>query len=202
LWLADCQVFSPPTEDNPLQHLHLKDGAVLDLSECLTLADLFTKDLSACRLVTLSACETGLTDFTSLTDEYISLPSGFIYAGVPSVVSSLWRVDDLATALLMIKFYENLQRACREAMQSEVPEARVQHGEGASSQTLSVARALNTAQIWLRDATTLELQAWASHLKLSSELIQQIDKVLDCFNSDEQPFQDPMYWAAFCAIGQ
>lgn len=202
LLLADCQVSPTPAQRKPLQYLHLKNGSVLDLSRCLTLADLFSKDLSACRLVTLSACETGLTDFTSLTDEYISLPSGFIYAGVPSVVSSLWRVYDSATALLMIKFYENLQRACHEAIQSEVPQARVLDGEGASSQTVSVARALNAAQIWLRDATKAKLQAWASHLKLSSELIQQIEQTLDWFNSDEQPFQDPMYWAAFCAIGQ
>nr|MDJ0632476.1 CHAT domain-containing protein [Xenococcaceae cyanobacterium MO_188.B29] len=66
-------------------------------------------DLRQSRLTVLSACETGLTDFRSLTDEYIGLPSGFLYAGSPNVVSSLWAVNDLSTAFLMIKLYQNLQ---------------------------------------------------------------------------------------------
>jgi CHAT domain-containing protein len=94
------------------------------------------------------------------------------------VIASLWAVNDLSTALLMIKFYENL---CDDT---------------------SVAVALNSAQLWLRDATTLELQAWASHLKLATQLTQQIERTLEWFDSDEQPFHQPYYWAAFCAIGQ
>jgi CHAT domain-containing protein len=78
----------------------------------------------------------------------------------------------------MIRFYQNLQ----------------------SESTVAVA--LNTAQIWLRDATAAELQAWASHLKLDKNLTQQIEQTLDWFDSDEQPFQEPYHWAAFCAIGQ
>ncbi|MEH1796159.1 CHAT domain-containing protein, partial [Nostoc sp.] len=77
----------------------------------LTLADIITHfKLENCRLVTLSACETGLTDFTSTSDEYIGLPSGFLLAGSTNVVSSLWTVSATATALLMIKFYEELQQ--------------------------------------------------------------------------------------------
>jgi CHAT domain-containing protein len=64
--------------------------------------------LPQCSLVTLSACETGLTTSTAMTDEYIGLPSGFLYAGSMNVVSSLWAVDDFATAILMIKFYQEL----------------------------------------------------------------------------------------------
>ncbi|MBD2015204.1 CHAT domain-containing protein [Microcoleus sp. FACHB-53] len=155
----------------PLQsHLKLADKP-------LFLREIFNLDLNQCRLVTLSACETGLSDIT-ISDEYISLPSGFLYAGAASVVSTLWTVDDIASALLMIRFYENLQT------------------------DLTVAVALNIAQTWLRDATTAELQAWADHLKLASELSQQIEEALDWFDSDEKPFQAPYYWAAFCTIGQ
>jgi len=62
------------------------DLKALDLERCLTLGEIFGLNLSQCRLVALSACETGLTDPTSLSDEYIGLPSGFLYAGSPSFV--------------------------------------------------------------------------------------------------------------------
>ncbi len=172
---AHCLHFSCHGSFNivlPLQsNLELADGS-------LTLEEIFNLNLNQCRLVTLSACETGLIDFSGLVDEYEGLPSGFLYAGSASVVSSLWKVNDLSTALLMIKFYQNLLSSS------------------------SVAIALNTAQTWLRDATTSELRAWASHLKLSSELTQQIEQNLDWFDSDEKPFQEPYHWAAFCAVGQ
>jgi CHAT domain-containing protein len=77
------------------------------------LGNLFERgfDFKKCRLVVLSACETGLIDFTNESDEYIGLPSGFLYAGSSSVVSSLWTVDDMSTAYLMIKFLQNLKVA-------------------------------------------------------------------------------------------
>ncbi|MBW4571701.1 MAG: CHAT domain-containing protein [Tolypothrix carrinoi HA7290-LM1] len=145
----------------------------------LTLAEIFGLNLTHNRLVTLSACETGLTDSSSTSDEYISLPSGFLYAGSSNVVSSLWTVNDLSTAILMIKFYENLY------------------------QGLSVAVALNQAQLWLRDATKDQLKNWIEQHQLSLKLrkaIPVLDKQLLPVDSD-QPFHDPFYWAAFCAIG-
>ncbi|GAB0055821.1 Tol-Pal system protein TolB [Candidatus Magnetaquicoccaceae bacterium FCR-1] len=54
-------------------------------------------------LVTLSACQTGLGQLRG--SELLGLNRAFLYAGTRSVLSSLWRVDDLATALLMKHFY-------------------------------------------------------------------------------------------------
>jgi CHAT domain-containing protein len=42
-------------------------------------------------------------------DEIIGLNRAFIYAGTPSVIASLWTVEDQATELLMKQFYQNLQ---------------------------------------------------------------------------------------------
>ncbi|MCC0179852.1 CHAT domain-containing protein [Waterburya agarophytonicola K14] len=98
------------------RYLPSRDGSYIDLEKCLTLGEIFSLDLRNCRLVTLSACETGLTDIKNLSDEYIGLPSGFLYAGSPSVVSSLWAVSDLSTTFLMIKFYQNLQTMDDEAV--------------------------------------------------------------------------------------
>jgi CHAT domain-containing protein len=75
----------------------------------LTVGELYSLNLAA-DLVVLSACETGLGRTVS-GDDVVGLTRGFLYAGGNSIVSSLWKVDDLATAQLMTKFYENLKQA-------------------------------------------------------------------------------------------
>ncbi|MEM1171140.1 MAG: CHAT domain-containing tetratricopeptide repeat protein [Cyanobacteria bacterium P01_H01_bin.35] len=149
-------------------------------TENLTLAEVFGLNLSQCRLVTLSACETGLTDFTDLSDEYISFPSSFIYAGSSNVVSNLWTVSDLSTTFLMIKFYQNLH------------------------QSLTVSAALNKAQIWLRDITKKELLEWIINNKLpiNATLRISLKRRFHRLSDNDQPFKDPFDWAAFYAISQ
>ncbi|BDI14966.1 hypothetical protein ANSO36C_07680 [Nostoc cf. commune SO-36] len=147
----------------------------------LTLADIITHfKLENCRLVTLSACETGFTDFTSTSDEYIGLPSGFLLAGSTNVVSSLWTVSATATALLMIKFYEELQ------------------------QQSNIVLALNTAQRWLRDTTVKGFQDWLINSSLSLVWQAQLNQYFDDNhkNASAKPFESPFYWAAFCNIGK
>jgi len=61
-----------------------------------------------CDLITLSACETGLGQITR-GDEIIGLTRSFIFAGTPSIVTSLWKVDDLATAVMVKRFYRYLK---------------------------------------------------------------------------------------------
>ena len=42
-------------------------------------------------------------------DELIGMTRGFIYAGTPSIVASLWSVNDRSTSELMGMFYKNLK---------------------------------------------------------------------------------------------
>ena len=67
------------------------------------------------RLVTLSACQTALgSGYTAQLpqgDDFVSLTRAFLYAGTPSVISSLWEVYDTSTALLMQRFYLYLKTA-------------------------------------------------------------------------------------------
>jgi len=55
-------------------------------------------------LVTLSACQTGLGKITS-GDDVIGLNRAFLYAGTHAIISSLWRVSDISTAMLVKQFY-------------------------------------------------------------------------------------------------
>jgi CHAT domain-containing protein len=179
LLLADCELPPPPPEENPTRYLPLQNGNTLDLTKCLTLADIFALDFRECRLVVLSACETGISEFNSISDEYISLPSGFLAAGSSSVVATLWAVNDLSTSFLMIKFYQLLKAG------------------------LSVPLALNSAQVWLRDATKEDLQLWTSKLTLTdTQKIVQLPALFNKMEAKAKPFQSPYHWAAFCAIGQ
>jgi len=73
----------------------------------LEVREIFAMDLKA-SLVVLSGCETGLGKLSS-GDELVGLTRAFIYAGSPSVVASLWKVDDASTAYLMSSFYRNLK---------------------------------------------------------------------------------------------
>lgn len=87
--------------DNPrFSSLKLADGH-------LTVHDAATLDLRGCRLVTLSACETGV-NLVAPGEELIGLARGFFAAGAPSLLLSLWTVDDATTARLMTDFYAHL----------------------------------------------------------------------------------------------
>ena len=67
--------------------------------------EVFSLDIKA-DLVTLSACQTGLGEITG-GDELVGLNRAFIYAGTHSILSSLWRVSDISTAVLIKHFYRN-----------------------------------------------------------------------------------------------
>jgi len=69
--------------------------------------------LEGCRLVVLSACRTNVGP--TLRDEAPqALPLGFLFAGVPSVISTLWAVDDASTRELMTDFYRRITNATGE----------------------------------------------------------------------------------------
>jgi len=73
----------------------------------LNAIDAFSLDLKACELVTLSGCETGLA-LSGGGDEQLGLGRAFLAAGAPSLVMSLWPVEDNATNELMQLFYHYL----------------------------------------------------------------------------------------------
>lgn len=187
LILANTSIVDTPTKAHSERYLNLREVKTHDLEQCLTLDKIFSLKLEKCRLVTLSACETGLIDFTNTSDEYIGLPSGFLLAGSQAVVSSLWTVEDLSTSFLIMKFYENLQ-----------------------TQT-SITLALNQAQQWLRNLTTEEFEVLLIKYRPQIEEIfaqlpeakRPVERAILRRTSKRKPhpFAAPFYWAGFIATG-
>ncbi|AVQ72910.1 hypothetical protein B5D77_17730 [Microcystis sp. MC19] len=189
-----CYHFSCHGSFNPANPL--ESALFLANKKSLTLGEIFELRLNKCRLVTLSACETGLIDLNSISDEYIGLPSGFLFAGSPSVVSSLWTVNDLSTSFLMIKLYEILFD---------------------ENQQVSVPVALKTAQNWLQNLTVQEyFNQLDSCLKIVKSMQQKLtskefNRLMDMIEDEQirikgfelnyKLFNNPFYWAAFTASG-
>jgi CHAT domain-containing protein/tetratricopeptide (TPR) repeat protein len=74
----------------------------------LEVQEIFQLNLKPAYLVTLSACKTNVSKI-SPGDEMVGLTRAFMYAGTPSVVASLWEVDDYCTEKLMVSFYRALK---------------------------------------------------------------------------------------------
>nr|MDJ0728698.1 tetratricopeptide repeat protein [Crocosphaera sp.] len=196
---SHCYHFSCHGRFNP--NNPLESALLLANTNKLTLGKIFELDLKKARLVVLSACETGLIDLNSISDEYIGLPAGFLFAGSSSVISSLWAVSDLSTSFLMMKFYEIVLD---------------------ETQDFSIPAALKIAQNWLRNLTVEE---YSVELDNCQKLIEQIKykltldefrklidkKVIDWIEDEkyriegidpnEQLFNNPFYWTAFTAAG-
>jgi CHAT domain-containing protein/Tfp pilus assembly protein PilF len=78
----------------------------VDKNGVMSLHDIYNMDLSA-ELTVLSACQTALgKDMKG--EGFVGLTHSFISAGSRSVVASLWKVDDRATAALMADFYQSM----------------------------------------------------------------------------------------------
>lgn len=66
-------------------------------------------NLSSVGILVLSACQSGLGDIAS-SEGVFGLQRGFKLSGVGSIIMSLWKVNDVATKLLMTEMYRNLMK--------------------------------------------------------------------------------------------
>jgi len=177
--------------DNPLE-----SALFLANKEPLTLGEIFELRLNKCRLITLSACETGLIDLNSISDEYIGLPRGFLFAGSPSVVSSLWTVSDLSTSFLMMKFYEIL---FDENQQVSVPVALKQAQNWL--QNLTVQEYLNQLNNCQKIVKPMQQKLTAKEFNRLMDMIEDEQIRIKGFELNYKLFNNPFYWAAFTAAG-
>ncbi|MEG4117945.1 CHAT domain-containing protein [Microcoleus sp. N9_B4] len=181
---------------NQVQVLHSSHHASADLNNSLeSKLHLFDGDINLGRVFTwrfsdlaevfLSCCETNLT-LTQITDDPLSIASGFLCAGARNVVSTLWAVDDLATALFCILYYQEKQDNSR-------------------------SQALRKAQFKLRNLTGDELsgkykrqlEAYFEQQKgeKQAEIVKNVRLRLDWLCRQELPFVSPYNWAGFVSQG-
>src|SRR5205085_2348976 len=72
----------------------------------LTAEELVGVDLQRCKLMTLSACETGLGE--EITGQGVmGLRAAIMAAGAKTILMSLWKVPDAPTLKIMDLFYKN-----------------------------------------------------------------------------------------------
>jgi CHAT domain-containing protein len=200
-------------DDARASGLLMKDEQKLTVGRLLDMRGALGKP----RLVVLSACETGIYDAERNPDEFVGLPATFMELGAAGVLGTLWQVDDMATALLMAKFYD-----------LHIDER------------LSPAAALKAAQAWLRSARRDDLMAYAekqaqdgrldpvrlaeletllqtrrrspdSHFASTWNILQERGDAAggrsDASSSNaaadpgSKPFAHPYYWAAFVYTG-
>jgi len=83
-------------------------GASRENDGWLNTGDIYNLDLNS-RLAVLSACNTG-SGVLRKGEGVMSLARGFIYAGCPSIIMTLWEVEDKAGTQIMTSFYRNLKK--------------------------------------------------------------------------------------------
>ncbi|WP_228059876.1 CHAT domain-containing protein [Plectonema radiosum] len=150
----------------------------------ITLDQICKKPLHRYNLFTLSACEIAVNK-QQITTEYAGLTSGLLSQGVKHVVSSLWRVESTANALVIIEFYRRLQ----------------------SGKTSVIA--LKEAVEWLKELTAGELTKWYENLlnqlppeglRMKAQLATQLYRTSQ-MEADTKLYSHPYYWAAFVIGG-
>jgi tetratricopeptide (TPR) repeat protein len=133
-------------------------------------------------LVTLSACQTALGR-PGGGEGYLGFSQALFLAGAQSLVLSLWPVDDEATALLMVRFYQNLLGR-RPGLGRPLPKAL----------------ALAEAKRWLRGLSADEAER-LSHGLAGAERVGTAQGPPRRAVRAARPYAHPHYWSAFILVG-
>jgi tetratricopeptide (TPR) repeat protein len=162
----------------------LQSALALSQADRLTLNEIIKLDLSPYDLACLCACETAIAGNQTITTEYIGIVSAFLYAGVAKIVSTLWTVESVASAVLMLEFHHRRLTGKPES------------------------QALSEAKHWLRTASVAELSRWYQQQmdalpddhSLRPWLCDRLDE-LATMKSASIPYENPYFWAAFTLTG-
>ncbi|MEQ8539329.1 MAG: tetratricopeptide repeat protein [Coleofasciculus sp. D1-CHI-01] len=190
--------------DNPLESVLKLADSHITLGQLMTpgwrLPDLFD--------VFLSCCETGL-GLPEITDDILTLSTGFLCAGARSVVSTLWSVADLATALFSIFYYQQRQQG--KSRPEALRQAQIQLRELKKDELLNredIKEFCQQAEVKWKEARRKRNQCqpdssdyfkWESDYRKYYQITKQIQAIKT--DPDEYLFSQPQFWAAFTCQG-
>jgi tetratricopeptide (TPR) repeat protein len=141
--------------------------------------DIASLDLWANELTVLSACDTARGDI-KIGEGVFGLRRAFAIAGSKTLVMSLWKVPDKATALLMESFFDNLQSG------------------------MGYAEALRKVQNSIRKITVKQLRQSTLGLEVLKEILRVNElsqySNIDC-DEEDTPLEHPFYWGAWICQG-
>uniref|UniRef100_UPI0008F9C1D5 CHAT domain-containing protein n=1 Tax=Geitlerinema sp. PCC 9228 TaxID=111611 RepID=UPI0008F9C1D5 len=200
---------------NPLNsRLVLADGY-------LSLEQLLTWRFPQVQEVFLSCCETNLST-TELTDDILTISTGFLCIGVSSAISTLWAVNDLATAVFATLYYQQRrQHTTAAALQQAQQRLRCLTNEELERAYLPQIRpylqnrlarereALAAAEAQLKQRRQLSSEqrlSWKDEHKKRKKAVRRLTQLLEeglsLFCQQRYPFAHPQYWAGFIVQGQ
>lgn len=203
----------------------LRSGILLGPADRLTAADLMGVRMRA-DLVTFSACQSGMSE-NEAGEELIGLARAAMYAGTPSVLATLWSVDEIATSVLMTGFYRRLLSGASKvaALREAQLETRAMTGAELIAYCEAALSHVGDADRWLlrrdiadarfrcRDFTAAlrgyeELAAapelpddQATRLRLAQTRCRRALHQPSTIDYGVRPFAHPYYWAPFVLIG-
>jgi CHAT domain-containing protein/tetratricopeptide (TPR) repeat protein len=145
--------------------------------QAVSASEILDLQLTRTRLVVASACQTGVIAGYEANDEALALSTVFLGGGAAGVIASLWSVDDYATCLLMVRFYEAI---------TDMPD--------------DPAEALRIAALWLRDLSPDVEERYAKrHPTLDEQRRRTPGSASE--PGDTSRFGRPTYWAGFVFSG-
>jgi CHAT domain-containing protein len=107
------------------------------------------------RLVVLSACETGIGKYQH-GEGVMSIGRSFMYAGVPSIMTTLWNLNDQTGSIIIEKFYEHLDAGM--AKDEALRQAKLYYLETMQGSPLATHPALWACFVQVGDYTPLTIQ--------------------------------------------
>jgi CHAT domain-containing protein len=167
-----------------------KNGA----DDSVTAEEIFGLELHA-DLVVLSACESGANERRP-GDELIGFTRALIYAGTPSVLVTLWQVDDLSSLMLMDKFYAELAQGLNKAQalqQAQLALMRFERDE--------IVAYIETRRAQLKQAGQTERARRFSERAFESVAAAESYNPADPGEATWHPFSHLAAWAPFILVG-
>ncbi|NES68994.1 MAG: CHAT domain-containing protein, partial [Okeania sp. SIO2D1] len=169
--------------------------------------------------VFLSCCETNLGT-TDISDNMMTLNTGFLCAGARGAVSTLWSVNDLATSLFSV-FYHQLRQAGKNRPQAlqlsqqklrqltgkELEEKYGKELEKALREKLKEAYKRFRETKKQRDShpkDSPEYKEWQKEREKRGKIYDRIGTTIENLkqkSKEEHPFAHPVYWSGFICAG-